>query len=336
MSPKDRFQKAIELKPVDRPPVISPNQTATAEQMDRLDIYYPDAYLNPEKMARLASAAWEEVGLEGVGVPFCQTVEAEIFGVEVNWRKKKTDLPESPFKGLSTPEGIEVPENFLERGRIPTVLKSIEILSQEYGGEVPVLGRVIGPFSLAAHLATMEKMLKMSIVNPVLVKEFTHLGLDAIAEYANAMLERGADTIVIENMFASVDILGHERYVDIVQPFDRELISKIRGPTILHICGDCTEIIESMVKTGATSLSIDVKTDASQAVKASRGKASLTGNLDTEYTLPFGSPEEVEADTERALQEGIDIIAPGCAIPPVTPNENLKAMVEKVRGWKSP
>jgi len=331
MKPRERFLKAIRLKKVDRPPVLSPNQTATVEQMQSLGIYFPDAYSDAHKMAALASAAWEQVGLEGIGVPFCQTVEAEVFGLEVKWGRRKTDIPEAPFKGYSTPEGVEVPENFLERGRIPVVLEAIEILKERYGNEVPILGHVIGAFSLAAHLANMEKILKMSIKNPTLVKEFTNLGLEAIAEYANAMLDRGADAIVIENMFASVDIMGVKGYVSFAQPFDRELIRKIKGPTILHICGDGTRIIEEMLATGASCLSIDSKTDAKQAVRASRGKAAIMGNIDTVYALAFGTPEEVVAETKRALEAGIDIIAPGCAISPLTPNRNLRAMVETVK-----
>ncbi len=331
MTPKERFIKAMRFKKVDRPPVLSPNQTATVEQMDSLGIYFPDAYSDAQKMAALASAAWEQVGLEGISLPFCQTVEAEVFGLEVKWGRRKTDIPEAPFRGYSTPDGVEVPENFLEQGRIPVVLEAIEILKERYGDEVPIMGHVIGPFSLAAHLANMEKILRLSIKNPTLVKEFTNLGLEAIAEYANAMLERGADAIVIENMFASVDIMGVKGYVNFAQPFDRELVRNIRGPTILHICGDGTRIIEEMLATGASCLSIDSKTDARRAVSASRGRAAIMGNIDTVYALAFGTPDEVVAETRRSIEAGIDIIAPGCAISPLTPNRNLRAMVETVK-----
>jgi len=331
LTPKMRFLKALRLKRVDRPPVLAANQTATVEQMESLGIYYRDAYSDPMKMAALASAAWEQVGLEGVGVPFCQTVEAEVFGLEVNWGRKKTSIPVVSFKGCVAPEGIDVPENILERGRIPVVLDAIEVLKERYGDEIPVLGHVIGPFSLAAHLANMEKILKMSIKRPGLVEEFTELGMDAIAEYANAMLERGADAIVIENMFASVDILGVKGYITFAKPFDRELIRRIRGPTILHICGDCTDIIGEMIETGATCLSIDSKTNARFAVDVSRNKAAIMGNVDTVYTLTFGKSHDVEAEAQRSMEAGIDIIAPGCSLSPLTPNRNVRAMVEAVK-----
>ncbi len=331
LTPKERFLKAVKLKKVDRPPVLSANQTATIEQMEKLGIFYKDAYSSPEKLATLASAAWEELGLEGVGVPFCQTVEAEAFGLEVNWGKKKSSIPVVSFKGCVAPEGIDVPENFLERGRIPVVLEAIEILAERYGDFLPVLGHVIGPFSLAAHIANIEKILKMSIRKPKLVEEFTEMGLDAIAEYAKAMIERGADAIVIENMFASADVIGAKNYAKFAKPFDRKLIRKIKGITILHICGDCTSIIEDMIETKATCLSIDSKTDARFAVEISRGKAAIMGNIDTIYTLPFGKPEDVEAETLRAIEAGIDIIAPGCSLSPLTPNRNVRVMVETVK-----
>jgi len=329
---RDRFLRVLKLKKVDRPPVIGIIQSATVEIMESLDIYYRDAYRDPEKMASLASASWTQLGLEAVGVPFCQTVEVEVFGLEIYWGRKKTDIPTvASFKGCMSPEGIEVPENFLEKGRIPVVLEAIEILKERVGDDIPVIGQIIGPFSLAAHLANMEKILKMSVKKPKLVEEFTMLGLDFLVEYANAMLERGADAILVANMFASVDLLGASGYVKHAQPFDKKLIRRIKGPVILHICGDGTKIVRDMIDTGADCISIDSKTDARYAVEVSRGKAAIMGNIDTIYTLVFGKPRDVIVETKKALESGIDIIAPECSLSPNTPNVNVKAMVQTVK-----
>jgi len=35
-----------------------------------------------------------------------------------------------------------------------------------------------------------------------------------------------------------------------------------------------------------------------------------------------------------ALREGIDLLAPGCAIPPNSPTENLRAMVKAAEEYK--
>ncbi len=332
LKPKDRFSKALKQLKVDRPPVLSANSTVTVEIMELLDVSMKEVYKDAKKMAELAETSYTFLGFEAVGVPFCQTVEAEVFGIEVDWGKKGTAIPTISYKGDVAPEGIEVPENFLEKGRVPVVLDAIEVLAEKFD-DLPIFGRVIGPFSLASHIANMEKILRMSIKKPKLVFELTEMCIDVIAEYANAMIERGADAIVIENMFASADVIGAKGYVTFAKPFDKELIEKIKGETILHICGDCTSIIEDMVETGASCLSIDSKTDATHAVEISRGKSAIMGNVDTVYTLPFGSEKDVENEVIRSLKAGVDIVAPGCALSPLTPSKNVRVMVETVKNY---
>lgn len=334
MNPRNRFLNAIQLKKVDRVPVIGVNQTATIEQMNKIGVYWHDAHRNAVEMSKLAAAAWEQLGLESAGVPFCQTVEAEIFGCEIVWGDKSTDIPHAPFKGLATPDGVKIPEDFLERGRIPVVLKAIDILKKEHGSEIPVLGHVIGPFSLAMHLANMKKILVSMHRAPQLVKEFTRIGVDAIAEYADAMFEHGCDAVVIENMFASVDMLGPQGYIQFAAPFDRELIHKLKGPAILHVCGNGDKIIDSMIKTGAAGLSIDSRTNAEKAVVVAKGKAAVFGNVDTVKVLTFGTPEGVKEDAHRSTKAGVDGVAPGCALSPLTPNQNIKAMVNAVKTYR--
>ena len=45
-------------------------------------------------------------------------------------------------------------------------------------------------------------------------------------------------------------------------------------------------------------------------------------------SLSLSNPEEIKQMGLKALKGGIDILAPGCAIPPNSPAENLKAMVQ--------
>jgi [methyl-Co(III) methanol-specific corrinoid protein]:coenzyme M methyltransferase len=334
MTPKKRFLTALKLGVADRPPVIGADQTATLEQMEKIGVYWPDAHKEADKMALLAAAAWEQTGLESIGVPFCQTVEAEIFGCEILWGNKKTDIPYAPFQGLATPDGVKVPENIVEKGRAPVVLKALEILSEKYGDTLPILGHVIGPFSLAAHLANMKKLLISIHKNPSMVREFTRISIDAIAEYANAMFDCGADAVVVENMFASVDMMGSFAYAKFAAPFDKELIDKLKGPAILHVCGNGDKIIGDMINTGALGLSIDSRTNAEKAVIAAKGKAAIIGNVDTVKALTFGTPEGVREDTLRALKARVDMVSPGCSISPLTPNKNLIAMVDTVKEYR--
>jgi uroporphyrinogen-III decarboxylase len=54
----------------------------------------------------------------------------------------------------------------------------------------------------------------------------------------------------------------------------------------------------------------------------------LMGGVDTANTLFMQDAQTVKQMGEQAVAEGIQILAPGCAVAPGTPMENLKALVE--------
>lgn len=335
LTPKARFMKVISLQKVDRPPVACCNQTATVEQMEKLGIFWPYAHKDAEKMAKLAAAAWEQTGLESIGVPFCQTVEAEILGCKLKWEDKKTSIPSVPFEGYSSPREVKIPENMLERGRMPVVLRAIEILKELYGEELPILGHINGPFSLSAHLAEPAKLMRMIIQKPDMVGEFCNVAVEVLAEYGNAMFEHGADVVVIEDMVASVDMVGPKFYEDFAAPYDKNLVDRLKGPNILHICGNTDSIIDAMINTGTDCLSIDSNADAKNAVDKTRGKAAIAGNVDALYALLRGTVEQVRKSTIESLKAGVDIVAPACSLSPLNNNANIKAMVETVKQYSS-
>ncbi|UCD96885.1 MAG: methylcobamide--CoM methyltransferase, partial [Candidatus Bathyarchaeota archaeon] len=70
---------------VDQFPCINSTSVATLDFMESYDAFWPDAHRDPLKMAKLAAAAHRKCGLDNVSLPFCMTVEAEVFGAPVNF-----------------------------------------------------------------------------------------------------------------------------------------------------------------------------------------------------------------------------------------------------------
>jgi [methyl-Co(III) methanol-specific corrinoid protein]:coenzyme M methyltransferase len=56
----------------------------------------------------------------------------------------------------------------------------------------------------------------------------------------------------------------------------------------------------------------------------------LVGNVNNPQTLLQGTPEDVRKQVRYAIEAGVNIIAPECAVPLTTPIENLKALVAAV------
>jgi [methyl-Co(III) methanol-specific corrinoid protein]:coenzyme M methyltransferase len=327
MNPRKRFLSAIMGGRVDRPSVVCVNQTATYEQMNQLGAWWPEAHYKAASMARLAAGALNILGFDSVRVPFCQTVEAEALGVPIRDGGRES-LPASSAHPFTPGEHIPVPNDILQRGRIPVVLDAIRILKTGLRNEAAIIGGVVGPFSVAGHLLGTDQLLMQSFLEPDSVKPAMEAALETAAVFAAAMVEAGAEVICIEEMAASTDLIRPSTFTDLVLPFLQNLIERIQVPTVLHICGNTDPIIDALIESGADALSIDCKANVSAALEKARGRTTVIGPIDTTQTLLYGTPEQVAASAEKLLSEGFSIIAPACAVPPGTPTANLRAMVD--------
>ena len=52
----------------------------TVGLQDEIEVFFPEAHYDAEKMAALAKAVYDKGFFENYGVPFCMTVEAEAMG----------------------------------------------------------------------------------------------------------------------------------------------------------------------------------------------------------------------------------------------------------------
>ena len=327
MLPKERVLNAILGKEVDHIPATCVNSTATLDQMEKIGVYWPEAHVNPEKMAKLAAAAYEIAGLETAKVPFDQAVEAEALGCTIHMPGTKDTFPAvkaTPFKERL--EQIEKPSDFLERGRVPVVVKAVKMLSLNVGDKLPVMAAIVGPFTLLSHLTGLVGLFKLMKKEPEKVFSLLQIPIKVAVEYGNTLIDSGADVIVIEDMGASGQNIGPNNFDLYAKPALQKVIEGLHGLVVLHICGFCDATLGSMVETGAHAISIDAKTDAKIAKKKGKGKVTVIGNVDTKVLLE-GTPPIVRDESIRALKDGVDLLAPACSLDAHTPLANIEAMV---------
>jgi len=122
-------------------------------------------------------------------------------------------------------------------------------------------------------------------------------------------------------------LISAETYRDFLLPFHKELTKEIGCPMTLHICGNTLDRIKYICESGFDCFHFESKVDAKKAVKEVDGRISLMGNINNPEILLGGSPEKVAEKTCYAIKAGVQIVGPECAIPLVTPIENLKEIV---------
>jgi [methyl-Co(III) methylamine-specific corrinoid protein]:coenzyme M methyltransferase len=334
-TPKERLYRALRKQPVDRMPAVCFTQTGTVEQMEACGAFWPEAHADAEKMAKLAEAAHTVVGFEAVRVPFDITAEAELFGCGI----KAGDLKQQPsvikhvVKNLEDMEKIK--DYSLDTGRIGVILEAVKILSEKYGKELPIIGSMIGPFSLAQHIngdAWFGNLFTGEDIVPALL-DFCS---DFNVAYAKAMVENGADTIAIIDPTASYELIGGEFYEKYALPYQKKIADAMKEldvATVLHICGNTTNGLAIMDKTGVNGISVDQRVD----IKTATGNvenAIIVGNLDPVAVLWNGTPDDVAAASKKVLDAGVGLLTVGCGIVSMTPTANLQKMVECTKNHK--
>jgi [methyl-Co(III) methanol-specific corrinoid protein]:coenzyme M methyltransferase len=332
MNGRERINNLIDHKKIDRMPCFAANSSVTYGQMEAVNAFWPEGHQKGETMAKQALAAYTMLGFDAVRMPFCQTFEAVALGCTYKPSDSIEGLEGVPGIDEPPPFGIDdtptLPDDFLSRGNIPELLKAVSILKQEVDGRAAIVGGIIGPMTIAASLVGIVPLLKATFKTPEKLTSFLEVAEKAGTTLALALIDAGADIICCEDMTASPELIAPHTYKDIELEFQSRQFQAIPVPKILHICGNVVPIVEWMAQTGADILSLDPKTDAKLVREKCGPDVVLLGGVDPANTLLMLDSESVKEECEASISSGIQILAPGCAVAPATPTDNLLAMVE--------
>lgn len=328
---KEKFLAVLERENVERL-CACVSATPTLEQMKAVNAYWPDAHYKSKLMAKLASAAHEIVGFDAIRFPFDMGVEAEALGCGI----KEGTIDRQPSvvtPAFSDLNDYKIPEDFLHRGRIPVVIEACEILKSRYYASVALLPAIIGPFTVTCHAFGIEKVLKATIKDSNELKRATEDITMLLIDYARVFLRSGIEIINISDPTASGDLLSPRIFSEFVLPTYKIIRENIDAKIILHICGNTSKLLNFIPQTKFEGFSFQgPEVDVKLARDVIGGRTALIGNVSTD-TLLNGGINEVKSSSLRALEEGIDVLAPACAIPLHTPLKNLQTMVETVKQY---
>lgn len=334
-TPKRRVMAALLGGPVDRIPATSVagcGGTVNLDMQKATGIMWPDAHKDPQKMAKLAIASYELAGVECIRVPFDFVVEAEVLGCEIKWFDSPEHLPAVKTHPFAKVEDLKMPDNVLEKGRIPVVLEAIRQARKQVGDYLPIAGHVVGPFTIAGELPGIENFLKWIVKNPDNIVAYTKFAYDFVLQYAKAQFQAGADIVCIAEPMASLEMISVDWYRKFVKPVLIELTNNLGGIRVLHICGRTEKLVPDMCESGFDGISIEEAVNIAN-IKNLVGDVKILGNVSSKKTLVFGTPEEVKAEAINAIQAGADLLEPGCGISSVVPLANVKAFVDAAKEY---
>jgi [methyl-Co(III) methanol-specific corrinoid protein]:coenzyme M methyltransferase len=327
MNTKERILAALRGKKPDGRVIWVPTVGVSVEAMKKVDAGWPDSHWNAKKMARAAASTFELTGVPCCTVPFCLTLEGEALGAPLDKGTEITQPQIMEHLEIGFDE-FELPKDFMQRGRIPTVLEAISLLAGSQRDIQPVNIKVTGPFTIACAVFGAERVLLATIEEPDAVKRVLDKMAQVGIELSRAAIKAGVDTVTLSDPVASGDLLSGDQYAEFARPYEAKVFAALKDfPTSLHICGYTKDLMPHIASTGTMSFSFEEKVQVKEAVPILKGVRAI-GNVAPVRALLNGSPADVLREANQCFEDGIDLLSSGCAVPPLTKLENLRAMAD--------
>jgi uroporphyrinogen decarboxylase len=217
-------------------------------------------------------------------------------------------------------------------GRLPDYLMACAE-TKDILPDVIVSAVIAGPWTIAMGLRGATELIMDAMNDPDYVHELMAFCTQASIDLTEELTEIGVG-IGYSEAPASCSLISPDMYRSFVLPYHKEIVAHFQEKVVsvgLHICGNADPIIGDIVGTGASNVSIDSGTSMGRAVEASRGKAVLIGNVDTNTFMA-----ESKDEMRQAIQSCIDsapadsgyILAPGCEVPGAAPAEKIDWFME--------
>jgi len=295
--------------------------------------------LEAKALADILQSAYDSVDSDmyWTGSGYNNMIVAALGG-SVKWREKSTpDVAEHMFSRTADIERADISrfDYSPERAKLLDIAREMAARAKAADR---LLGAICwGPLTLAGLLVGSETLMRDIRKDPAAVEMALDRAADFYIAYMAPFLQAGVDFIEIAEPSASGDMIGYKHYENIVTGPLRKITSAMPQAIFeLHICGFVEDRYEAMAESGAKVVSLDYKSSLSKAKDVFGGKMAVAGNLDPVEVVALSEPGVVAAQTAKCMAEGGPdgfLLMPGCDIPPATPVENLRAMIQSAHAY---
>ncbi|MDP2337034.1 MAG: uroporphyrinogen decarboxylase family protein [Bacteroidota bacterium] len=222
-------------------------------------------------------------------------------------------------------------------------LESVRLLKDYFKDEIYIRGNCDqAPFSLASMMRGAQNwMLDLMIETDEQLELLLEYCTDASSQFIKLMAQTGCDMVSNGDSPAGPEMISPEMYLKYAMPYEKKIVEVAHHAGVaytLHICGNTEVILDHMLLTGADAFELDYKTDISKIYNTLSDRTALIGNIDPSGVLALGTVDSVQKKTLELLtvyqNSSRFILNAGCAIPPNTPSENLKMMIETARNFR--
>ena len=294
-------------------------------------------YFSSEKMCELEEYIYETFHSDGAGVSCTLRGMAEAMGAKVKYSDyniAQLDKPALTLNEVDNAKLVDIDKD----GRLPIILKGVELVKKKLGDKVPVSATVTGPFTIAAMVLGTERLLIGTVKKPDKVRQLMEVIVENNNRYIARLLDIGVG-IGFADPVSSTSLISVDQYLNFSLPYFQKNVDYIKkngGGCGLHICGTSRKLWEHLNKTGIGAFGLDNVEDIGEAKEVLGPHMGIQGNVPPVEVMRFGTPQDVLRSARECIRKGYDspngyVLTSGCQMPVGTPKENMQALMDAAR-----
>lgn len=321
MKPLDRTTGFIEGTAVDRIPFHPILMRFAARHAG---VRYHDFCLSPAHKCMANIRCAEDFGSDWVNTMSDPWAEAEAFGTVLSY--PDDDLPKAERHAIEEIGDIERMTVLRpgDHNRMIARVKEIEIYRRDTAGTLFICGWVEGPLAEWCDIRDIN----MAMTDLYEYPGEVHRALDIITESAIAFItpqvKAGAHCIGIGDSVCS--LISPELYDEFCFGREKALVDHVHSMGALakiHICGNISAILPSVIRTGADIIDIDQRTGpVTEVLGLMRPGQVFSGKSDPVSVVQDGDRDMIRTSCRSFFAEAgrRAILSAGCEVTPGTPD----------------
>lgn len=342
MTKYERWEAILSRQPLDRIPVFG---FAMGFATVHCGLTVTDAYNKPDKFFNAVTQTADEFGWQDLPQIGYAAMGAWEFGGDIKWPTSEFDqAPTVTRKPVNSEEDVDklVVPNVRTAGIIPTMRKVADLQAQS--GAPLIAISAPGPWTLASSVCGADTLCRWTIKKPELVDKIQQ----QILPFCIEQLHYWVDTYGTDRLLpwlggtaaAANQLISPKTFERFYIPYMKEYYEEAHAMGIkhifIHICGEQNMNLpyyQQLDFGDPGILSFGHEVELETAGKYFPNDI-ITGNVEP-AVIQTGTPEEVYELTQKTIEKGKKcpggfMLAPGCELPPKSPDENLWAMMQAV------